>query len=131
MSTTLKSITLTAYLCFYNECLLTHNQKLPRQGSEQKKHIAGRTISRLSGTPFIILIAVAVNVRCGSHDESLMKAMTIRFQVIDTIVEWIDINLNRRYVLMILPVMRGIQVAPAAFLCGTRGRSGAPCVNGS
>lgn len=61
--------------------------------------------------------------------------MTISAQVIDTIVEWIDDNLNQplRYVLMILPVMRGIPSGTcSAFLCSTKGRVwDATCVNGS
>ncbi len=58
--------TLTAYLCFYNECLLTHNQELPHEVVE--KHIAGHAISRLTIYVVItMLIAVAVNVRCGSR----------------------------------------------------------------
>lgn len=56
--------------------------------------------------------------------------MTISAQVIDTIVEWIDDNLNQ---LMILPVMRGIPSGTcSAFLCSTKGRVwDATCVNGS
>lgn len=53
--------TLTAYLCF-----LYHNQGLPHEVVE--KHIAGYAISRLTIYVVItMLIAVAVNVRCGSR----------------------------------------------------------------
>lgn len=65
--------------------------------------------------------------------------MTISAQVIDTIVEWIDDNLNQPLRIddiarhMILPVMRGIPSGTcSAFLCSTKGRVwGATCVNGS
>lgn len=52
--------TLTAYLCF------THNQGLPHEVVE--KPIAGHAISHLTICVVItMLIAVAVNVRCGSR----------------------------------------------------------------
>lgn len=59
--------------------------------------------------------------------------MTISAQVIDTIVEWIDDNLNQPLRIEILPVMRGIPSGTcSAFLCSTKGRVwGATCVNGS
>lgn len=55
--------------------------------------------------------------------------MTISAQVIDTIVEWIDDNLNQP--LRIDDIARHAGYC-SAFLCSTKGRVwGATCVNGS
>lgn len=56
--------------------------------------------------------------------------MTISAQVIDTIVEWIDDNLNQP--LRIDDIARHAGGTCSAFLCSTKGRVwGATCVNGS
>ncbi len=83
-----------------------------------------------------MLTVAAVNVRCGAADEFDRgeSTMTISAQV-DTIVEWIDDNLNRsRYVLMILPVMgipRHLQRLLAQYKGEYSGRYGMRARNGS
>lgn len=59
--------------------------------------------------------------------------MTISAQVIDTIVEWIDDNLNQPLRIDDIARHAGYSSGTcSAFLCSTKGRVwGATCVNGS